>query len=120
MKYIYILLTVITFGNSDTIFRSYCVDDFYLQNQILHLKYSHLTTYSDLRPGSNYTNDDLIILHQNMDKWSFDPETRICRRIETLQNSDTLGLDQQNFLLLMGFTGLLSAFLLIQSIIKRL
>lgn len=108
-KYLLIAILFITFSNADTMYDGKCVKEFYtLDKSKIYISYSN---------GDNvsipYAIDKINSLITN-DVFTYDESTQKCY-IETYY-----GLTKNQFNFMSALTGLLTAFLLVSSIQKRL
>lgn len=104
MKYLFILLFVITFSNSTTLFNGDCIESYFVDgNKIVYIT-------SDSRTLQvNYSDSAISSLVQNTDKFYFDSISSTCNAY----NKDS------NNTLLMAFTGLICGTLLASTILHK-
>jgi hypothetical protein len=94
MKFLLVLLFIITFSNAETIFNRKCVDYFYIKDSILSLKYSDATVESVIFLISKSTIQDLAT---NINKFHYDSDNDSC----------VLNIEDTNYIFLMSLTGLI-------------
>jgi hypothetical protein len=108
-KYILLLIFTFSFSNADTMYSGKCVKDFYTEN-----KSRIYLTYSDGSNGSvTYSIDKINSLISN-DVFTYDENINKCY-IENYY-----GLTKSQFNFMSALTGLLTAFLIVSAIQKRL
>lgn len=110
-KYIFLFILFFSFSNAETIFNGKCVDNFFInKNNILVIEYSDNTKSKEF--SSQYTIDSLV---NNIGLFYYDSSTSKC----LLATSKYFGLTEIQFNFMSALTGLLTAFLIVSAIQKR-
>lgn len=109
-KYIFLISLIFTSINADSFYNSKCVSNFYVENNRIIFEYSDNTTSNERY--SQYVIDSLV---NSIGLFYYDTSTSQC----LLATQKFYGLTEIQFNFLSALTGLLTAFLIVSTILKR-
>ena len=112
LKYILLLIFTFSFSNAESLYNGMCIDDFYLKNSRLYFKVSGAKSYSN----TSFNTTQFNILMNSVDKYEY-TNNNIC----VYKSIDKyFGMTETQFNFMSALTGLLTAFLIVSAIQKRL